>query len=127
MQEEDTARRRGIGIWMMGLLLVGLVAGVAAPAKATLQQLNYTGTLSFQVTTDTEVSGIGAATSAAVTAGGHLSTLAIPGGFAPINTSLPVTSSGTIQSFRYTDLPRPRRSRSARQASSRSTWRLLKD
>jgi hypothetical protein len=100
-----------MGIWMVGLLAVCLFSGVAAPAKAGLRMLSYTGTLSLQIGLTGEnslpsVTLSGGAVAPAVTYGGHLSTLVIPGGaFGPISTWLPVTSGyGTIQSVRFTGL-----------------------
>jgi hypothetical protein len=104
MQRQDTVRLGGIGISMVGLLAVCLFAGVAAPAKAALRMLSYTGTLTWQVGALPSATGSGAAVAPAVTYGGHLSTLAIPGGaLGPITTSLPVTwGGGTIASVRFT-------------------------
>jgi len=104
MHREDTVRLGRIGTWMIGLLVVGLAAGVAAPARAALRLLDYTGTLTFGVTTFKSATGAGGAASPAVTSGGHLSTLLLPSGFAPITTSVPVTSSATIASFRFTGI-----------------------
>jgi len=89
---------------MTGLLVVGLAMGVAAPARAALRILDYTGALTFAVTPFMTVTGTGGAVAPGVTFGGHLSALAIPSGFAPITTSVPVTSSATIQSFRFTGI-----------------------
>jgi hypothetical protein len=79
VQREDTVRHEKVRIWMTALLAVCLFAAVAAPAKAALRMLSYTGTLTWQVGALPSATGSGGAVAPAVTYGGHLSTLAIPG------------------------------------------------
>jgi hypothetical protein len=103
MQREDTVRFGRIGLWLTGLLAVCLFAGVAAPARADLRMLSYTGTLSLGGFGPRYATGSGGALAQAVTFSAHLSTLAIPGGaFGPITASLPVTNNYTINSLIFT-------------------------
>jgi len=103
MQRENTVRSGTIGIWLTGLFVVALVAGFAGPAKAGLRLLSYTGTISFKVGSLPGALGAGGGVLPAVTYGGHLSTLAFPGGaFGPITVSVPVTSNATVNSVVFT-------------------------
>ena len=104
MHGEDTARFGRNAVWASGLLAISLVTVVASPARADLRPLDLTGTLTFGVATFVRATGAGGAVVPAVTSGGHLSTLALPGGFVPITTSVPVTSGATIASFRFTGI-----------------------
>ena len=109
MQRKDSLGISRVRIWVAGVLAVCLLAGVAAPAKAALRTLSYTGTLSVQVGLPRVAGSMpvatvsGGAVAPAVTYGGHLSTLGIPGGaFGPITVALPETSNATIASVRFT-------------------------
>jgi hypothetical protein len=90
--------RNLISIALAGFFAVG---GAGSAAAATL---SYTGTFTFSLATLPSASGTGGGVSSAVTFGGHLSTLSIPGGaFGPISASLPVTSGATVQSVRLSN------------------------
>ena len=102
MKKKSTVRLGRIGIWLTGPLVMGLAVAVAAPARAALRLLDFTGTLTVEISTFPGATGAGGAVAAAITSGGHLTTLALPGGFAPITTSVPVTSNDTINSVVFT-------------------------
>ncbi len=105
MQTRDTIRSGRSALRLTGLLVVSLVAALATPAQADLRQLSYTGTLTIQVGNLPSVAGTGGGVLPAITYGGHLSTLAIPGGaLGPITVSMPVTANATINSVLFTGL-----------------------
>jgi len=102
MKRVSIVQRGRIGIWVTGTLVVGLAVGVAVPARAALRLLDFTGTLTFEISTLSSATGAGGAVAPAITSGGHLVTLALPGGFAPITTSVPMTNNVTINSVVFT-------------------------
>ena len=82
----------------LGLFLMLGVAGTAGAAT-----LSYVGTLQFGLATLPSGGAISVGTIQAITQAGHLSTLNFIGGeVGPITTSLPVTSSATVNSIRLT-------------------------
>jgi hypothetical protein len=90
---------------LLSIVIAGAFALVAGEARAG--PLPFVGTLTVKIATLPGVvaagRGIGSVNGSA--GGGHLTTLALVGGtFGPLNASLPLTSSGTLQSVRFTGI-----------------------
>ena len=86
---------------LLGIALAGLLAlGMAGSAGAA--SLSYSGSLSFGLATLPGASGPGSGTYVGPT---HITSISFGAGqFGPVQVSLPVTSSGTIQSVRISGL-----------------------
>jgi hypothetical protein len=88
--------------FVLGAFLAVGVGGTAGAAT-----LDFAGQLSFGLGTlpALEIPGAGSATVNGSGGGVHLNSLALAGGtFGPVNASLPVTASATVQSVRFTGL-----------------------
>jgi hypothetical protein len=90
--------------WTMTALVGLLAIGIAGSAGAAT--LNFTGTLSVQIATLPKVVGPGAGTAQVTDDGSfHLLSFTLAGGvFGPITTSIPPTSSSTLNSVIFTSI-----------------------
>jgi hypothetical protein len=90
---------------VLGIAIAGVLALAAGDARAS--PLSFTGTLTLRIATLPGIVGASAGIgSVNASAGGiHLTTLSLAGGtFGPVTTSIPVTSSSTLNSVIFTGI-----------------------